>query len=195
MVTILTICGSLGPNSANQEALREVERCLSARPVTVTRDDSLAEIPPLRPDQTDAPPEAVATFRARIAGADAVIIAAPEYAGSLAGAIKNALDWVVGSGELYDKPVGILSVGTSGGPFARQVLAQTLLWQGAHVVAQLGIAAPRSKSDATGSFTDADTLTALATFAAEVVGSLSMTPDERAALSRDVAASVGVVRS
>ncbi len=143
MVTILTICGSLGPNSAHQDALREVERCLSARPVivTVTRDDSLADIPPLRPDQTDAPPEVVATFRAQIAGADAVIIAAPEYAGSLAGAIKNALDWVVGSGELYDKPVGILSAGTSGGPFARQVLAQTLVWQGAHVVAQLGIAA------------------------------------------------------
>ena len=35
------------------------------------------------------------------ADADAVWIATPEYAGGMPGALKNALDWLVGSGELY----------------------------------------------------------------------------------------------
>jgi NAD(P)H-dependent FMN reductase len=43
------------------------------------------------------------------------------------------------------KPVAVVSAGTAGGPFARQMLIQTLTWQGAHVVAQIGIAAPRTK--------------------------------------------------
>ena len=63
-------------------------------------------------------------WRRRIAAADAVLIAAPEYAGALAGTIKNALDWIVGSGELYAKPVAVLSAGTTGGSFARQHLSR-----------------------------------------------------------------------
>lgn len=194
MVNVLTICGSLGGESSNRSALTVIERWLAAGSVVVARDKSLDEIPPFRPEQVDAPPSAVATFRRQIAAADAIVIAAPEYAGSLAGTIKNALDWVVGSGELYEKPVGILSAGTTGGPFARQVLAQTLLWQGAHVVAQLGIAAPRTKTDATGVFTDEPTVTALEAFAAAVIESLTMSPETRANVSREVAASVGASR-
>jgi NAD(P)H-dependent FMN reductase len=55
-----------------------------------------------------------------MARSDAVLIAAPEYAGGVAGTIKNALDWIVGSGELDTKPVAGISAGTSGGAFARQ---------------------------------------------------------------------------
>jgi NADPH-dependent FMN reductase len=51
---------------------------------------------------------------------EAVLIAAPEYAGALAGTVKNALDWIVGSGELYAKPVAVMSAGATGRPFARQ---------------------------------------------------------------------------
>ncbi len=48
----------------------------------------------------------------------------------------------------YRKPIGLVSAGTSGGYHARRALVQTLTWQGAHVVASLGIDAPRTKSDA-----------------------------------------------
>ncbi|MEQ1699456.1 MAG: NAD(P)H-dependent oxidoreductase [Ilumatobacteraceae bacterium] len=194
MVNVLTICGSLGAESANRSALTVIERWLAAGAVVVTRDESLGAIPPFRPEQVDAPAAAVAEFRSQIAAADAVVIAGPEYAGSLAGTIKNALDWVVGSGELYEKPVGILSAGTTGGPFARQVLAQTLLWQGAHVVAQLGIAAPKTKTDTAGVYTDSATVTALNAFAAAVIESLTMPAETRANVSRGVAASVGASR-
>lgn len=194
MVTVHTVCGSLGAASSNRSALTVIERWLTAGAVVVTHDESLGEIPPFRPEQVDAPPAAVAELRRQIAAADAVVIAAPEYAGSLAGTIKNALDWVVGTGELYQKPVGILSAGTTGGPFARQVLAQTLLWQGAHVVAQLGIAAPKTKTDATGAYTDPATVTALEAFAAAVIESLTMPADTQANVSREVAASAGATR-
>jgi hypothetical protein len=51
-----------------------------------------------------------------------------------------------------------MSAGTTGGPFARQMLIQTLTWQGAHVVAQMSIAAPRTESDADGRLTDDATI-------------------------------------
>ena len=192
---VFTVCGSLGEVSANRAALHVVHRTLAESAVPVVDDAMLGVIPPLQPDLVDTPGDAVATFRRHIADASAVIIAAPEYAGSLAGSVKNALDWVVGSGELYEKPVGILSAGTSGGPFARQVLAQTLLWQGAHVVAQLGIPAPRTKSDASGAITDAATIEAIRAFVAAVLAATRLEPSARTLLSTQVAATVGASRS
>jgi NAD(P)H-dependent FMN reductase len=83
-------------------------------------------------------------------------------AGEVAGAVKNAFDWLVGSGELYRKPVAVISAATSGGPHARRMLAQTLTWQGAYVVGDLGVASPRTKSDEQGRLTDEATLAAIA---------------------------------
>lgn len=104
---------------------------------------------------------AVLAFRAGIRGADAVLLAAPEYAGAIAGVVKNALDWIVGSGDLYGKAVALLSAGTSG-VFARRDLMRTLRWQGAHVVASLGIEAANTKSmshsDGSRRITDPNTL-------------------------------------
>lgn len=191
---VLAICGSLGARSANRAALDVVEQALTAGGAHVVVDDALAEIPPLHPDLVDSPGDAVTRFRSAIAAADAVVIAAPEYAGSLAGTVKNALDWVVGSGELYGKPVGILSAGTTGGPFARQVLARTLLWQGAHLVAQLGLAAPRTKSSADGTISDAATLDALRALAASVLAGATADDGARALASERIAASLGVRR-
>ena len=54
-------------------------------------------------------------WRARLAAADAVLVAAPEYAGGVAGVVKNAFDWVVGAGSMYRKPIAVISAGTSGG--------------------------------------------------------------------------------
>lgn len=191
---ILLVCGSLGEASANRSLLAIVSRALSALDAEVVDDSLLGDLPPLRPDLVDQAGEAVVGFRRQIADADAVIIAAPEYAGSLSGAVKNALDWVVGSGELYGKPVGILSAGTTGGPFARQTLMRTLVWQGAHVVAQLGVASPRTKSDEAGAIVDPATMTSLESFAHAVLRSLTATADERESISATVAASVGVQR-
>ena len=160
----------------------------------MTNDELLGSLPPLRPDLVDDAGDAVAAFRQQIADADAVVIAAPEYAGSLSGTVKNALDWVVGSGELYEKPVGVLSAGTSGGPLARQVLVRTLAWQGAHTIAHLGVVAPRTKSDDSGAISDPATLATLEAFTTAVLAAIGLTVAEREAVSQRVAESLGVRR-
>ena len=43
-----------------------------------------------------------------------VLLAVPEYAFGIPGAFKNALDWTVGSGSLYRKPVTVVDVAPPG---------------------------------------------------------------------------------
>lgn len=152
MTTIATFCGSLGTTSSNASLLETLGASLLSRGATVRSFDALAEVPGL--SQGESPP-AVAEFRRFIEQADALIIAAPEYAGGVAGVAKNALDWLVESGSLYGKPAAVLSAGTTGGPFARAQLTRTLSWQGAHVIASLGISAPKTQRDPNGQWNEA----------------------------------------
>ena len=48
-----------------------------------------------------------------IPSADAVLFSTPEYAGALPGSFKNLLDWTVGGGEIYRKPVAWLNASSS----------------------------------------------------------------------------------
>jgi NAD(P)H-dependent FMN reductase len=121
-----------------------------------------------------------------------VVIAAPEYAGAVAGAVKNALDWVVGAGHFYGKPVVVLSAGTTGGANARRDLVRTLSWQGAHVVAELGIAAPLAKSDTDGRFTDPETVAQLIGLAELAAAAALLPGDERIRLVGEITAAAGV---
>src|SRR4029078_4423633 len=129
-VRMLTLCGSLQGRSANRAALEAATGFARDAGASIDEFDRLAEIPAFDPDHGDEPGPVVADWRRRVASADVLLVAAPEYAGALAGAAKNALDWLVGSGELYRKPVAVLSAGTSGGEHARPDLARTLTWQG-----------------------------------------------------------------
>src|SRR5262249_42929788 len=68
----------------------------------------LGELPHFDPDiDPDDAPSAVRALRQAIAASDAVLIAAPEYGHSLPGALKNAIDWLIGSGELERKVVAV----------------------------------------------------------------------------------------
>jgi chromate reductase len=159
---VLTVCGSLQAVSANRAALDVASEAARARGATVADFDALAAIPAFNPDLDDPAPDPVTRWRTALADHDTVIIAAPEYAGALPGALKNALDWIVGSGQFYGKPVALITAGSTGGHLCRAMLVQTLTFQGARIVAELAIAAPRTKSDAAGRFTDPATLVAIA---------------------------------
>jgi chromate reductase, NAD(P)H dehydrogenase (quinone) len=102
---LLLICGSLRSGSTNT-ALLKTAQTLVPPGVSATLYRGLDDLPHFNPDDEQSRlPAAVATLRAMLAAADAVLFSTPEYAGSLPGSFKNLLDWTVGDG-LYAKPVG-----------------------------------------------------------------------------------------
>ena len=101
--------------------------------------------------------------------------------------VKNALDWLVGTGELYRKPVAVLTAATSGGIEARRMTVQTLSWRGAYVVGELGVAAPRTKWDENDTLTDEATESAIAALVDGLVRAGRAEPDELVALTTTVA--------
>jgi chromate reductase len=143
---ILAVSGSLQARSSNRALLRTAQR-LAPSGVEVVDSISVGDVPPFDPDvERDGPaPGVVVAWREQVAGADGVLIASPEYAHSLPGSLKNALDWLVGSGDLYGKRVAVLcgSPRPDGGVLGRQALEQTLRAQGADIVesATVGIVA------------------------------------------------------
>ena len=191
-IRLLAVCGSLQRRSANRSVLDAAAAVAVAAGATVDTFERLADLPAFDHDRADDPIPAVAAWRAQVAAADAVLICAPEYAGALAGAVKNATDWLVMSGELYRTPVAVLSAGTSGGEHARRMLAQTLTWQGAYVVAEVGIAAPRTKLDDDGRVTDGPTSDAIATATRTLLGAPTMAPAEVVALATEVVGALGI---
>jgi chromate reductase len=99
----------------------------------------LAEIPPYSEDEENSMPPAVAALKAAVAGADAVLIATPEYNGSVPGQLKNALDWISrppAASPLRGKPVAVIgaSTGLFGAVWAQAELRKVLKTIGARVV-------------------------------------------------------------
>jgi chromate reductase len=104
---ILGICGSLQARSENL-ALLHVAAASMPPGAELVLFDGLRELPHFNPDiEADGVPESVTRWRLALAGSDAVLIACPEYGFSLPGALKNGIDWVIGSGELERKVVAV----------------------------------------------------------------------------------------
>jgi chromate reductase, NAD(P)H dehydrogenase (quinone) len=111
---ILAVSGSLRQRSLNSAALRAAVRTAARSGIGVQFDESLRALPHFDPDLEADPPQSVQRFRATCARAEAVLFAVPEYAFGIPGTFKNALDWTVGTGALYRKPVAVLSVALPG---------------------------------------------------------------------------------
>ena len=106
-IRILGIVGSLGARSSNLTLL-EAAASLAPQGTEVVVYTGLAQLPYFDPDvEPDDAPSPVHALRQAIAASDAVLIAAPEYGHSLPGVLKNAIDWLIGSGELERKVVAI----------------------------------------------------------------------------------------
>ncbi len=108
---VLAISGSLRRASTNTAALEAMARLApSGMRVTLYRD--LAKLPPFNPDhdvESEPKPETVEALRKAVEESDAVIIASPEYAHGIAGALKNALDWLVASETFAGKPMVLVN--------------------------------------------------------------------------------------
>ncbi|MEU7156471.1 NADPH-dependent FMN reductase [Streptomyces chrestomyceticus] len=177
---ILTLNGSLRARSSNGAVLRSA---LALTDATSAAAD-LAALPHFHPDQ-DAegatPPAPVAALRHAVADADAVLIVSPEYAHGVPGVLKNALDWLVSSADLLDKPTAVLTASPSptGAAYAHAQLRETLRMMSAAVIpaACRDLPAIAPKTDpATGTVTDPATLQDLRTALAALTAAATPTP-------------------
>ena len=163
VIHILAISGSLKSTSANTGILRTIIKIVPKN-VVVKIFDGLDKLPHFNPDST-VDIESVNNFREQLRLADGVIISTPEYAFGVPGVLKNALDWVVSSGELNEKPVVAISASPlySGGDKALASLLLTLTALGTHIDANssLSIANVKSKMTGAGVCSDDETINAL----------------------------------
>jgi len=161
---ILAISGSLRSVSVNTAILKALEKLVSDT-AGFTYFTGLADLPYFNPDDdkpgTPVHP-AVANWRNQLKQADAVIICTPEYALGVPGVLKNALDWIVSTGEFVDKPVAVISASPmpDGGDKANASLAGTLGMMDARIPEQaiLSIGFIKTKLDAGNHLTDELTL-------------------------------------
>jgi NAD(P)H-dependent FMN reductase len=124
---ILAISGSLRRDSINSAALRAAASAAAREGLAVVIDDSPRALPHFNPDLDLFPPEVVRRFRRSCAEAGAIMLAVPEYTFGIPGAFKNALDWLVGSGSLYRKPIAVLHTAAPGrGAHVREALTHVL---------------------------------------------------------------------
>ena len=139
VLRVLTISGSLRRDSYNRRLLLEAA---DHAPTGVELHEwaALHAVPAYDEDlESDPTPEAVAELREAIQAADAVLIATPEYNGSVPGALKNALDWAsrpYKTNALRGKPVAVFGASPSprGAQAAQDDLRRIMGVIGAEVV-------------------------------------------------------------
>ena len=124
MVIIALLSGSTRSGSTNTAALRTIAE-LAPVSVTTRLYEGLTDLPAFVPDADGGP--VVDDLRRQLAEADAVLICSPEYAGTVPGSLKNLIDWTVGSGELYRKPVAFINVAAAGRGSGADATLRTVL--------------------------------------------------------------------
>ena len=155
---ILAISGSLKGTSTNSALLRAAAALAPAGMTFTYLDRQIGELPHFSPDldeegATAAP--AVAELRGLLSSADGVLICCPEYAHGVPGSFKNALDWLVSSGELSGKPVALLMASPSGAQHAWTALSPTLRVMEAELVFEASLVLARRHLGADGRLCDA----------------------------------------
>jgi chromate reductase len=136
---ILGISGSLRRGSHNTSLLRAAADLLPPG-AELEIYEGLRDLPPYDADlDTQFAHPAVARLREAIASADGVLIATPEYNGSIPGVLKNALDWAsrpFPASSLRGKPVAVVgaSTGLFGAVWAQAETRKVLGIIGADVI-------------------------------------------------------------
>lgn len=157
-MTILAISGSLRADSSNSAVVRAAAR-LVPEDVEYTIYEHLGDLPHFNPGlDGELTPPLIHDLRERLRAADAVLICTPEYVFGMPGSLKNALDWIVSSGEFTNKPVSAISASPSykGGDKAHAALVMTLTVMGARIIedASLIIGFVRKKITPEGEISD-----------------------------------------
>ena len=179
---VLGICGSLRSGSYNRLLLRAAARELPPG-IQFALFGGLGDIPPYNQDAEEPAPLMVCRLREAIAGADALLVATPEYNASIPGVLKNTLDWAsrpFPDNCLRGKPVAVIGASTSifGAVWAQAELRKVLRAIGADPLeSALPVAAANDAFDSDGRLRQPAVATALVA----IVDGLLRQPSERAA--------------
>ncbi|HWZ18623.1 MAG TPA: NAD(P)H-dependent oxidoreductase [Ktedonobacteraceae bacterium] len=145
---ILAIAGSLRQGSYNQGLLRAA-REVAPDWVEVQFFD-IGTLPFFNEDvEAAGEPEPVRRFKDAIRASNALLIATPEYNGSVPGMLANAIDWAsrpTGRSVLRNKPVAVMGavLGKSGSANAQAILRGVLGRIGAVVVPDPQVLVPQA---------------------------------------------------
>lgn len=166
-VKIVGFTGSLRKNSFNKATLVAAKQLVPEDATLEIMD--LADIPFFNEDVEAAGlPESVAEFKKKLADADALLIATPEYNFSIPPVLKNALDWASRGHELplFGKPLAIMSASPSflGGARVQYHLRQVCVSINLIPInkPEVFISSAHTKFDESGNLTDEFTKTAIA---------------------------------
>ncbi|WP_459502704.1 NADPH-dependent FMN reductase [Bacillus sp. C1] len=162
---IIAISGSIREGSSNTNILKALAAFIP-EDVAYTIYTGIEELPHFNPDiDRVKAPVVVEDFRKKLNEAHALIICTPEYAKGIPGVLKNALEWLVSSAELYKKPVAVITASPSitGGDKAHESLLLTLGMLDTIVVANGSLLVPsvRTKFSNDAKVTDESTKQAL----------------------------------
>jgi chromate reductase len=136
---VLGISGSLRADSYNTQLLHAARELLPDG-AELELYDGLRKLPHYDQDlDSEGFSAAVQVLRERIGAADVLLIATPEYNGSLPGLLKNAIDWASRpreSASLANKPVAVIgtTTGSFGGVWAQADTRKVLGIAGARVL-------------------------------------------------------------
>ena len=149
-MSLLLISGSLREGSTNTAMLRTAQ----AIDPDTELFDAMGALPHFSPDDDgDDLPAAVAELRAAVGRVEAILVCTPEYAGALPGAFKNLLEWLVGGGEAYRKPIAWINVSgpaaPSGGADAHDSLRKVVGYLSMEIVEEACVRIPVAR-DAVG---------------------------------------------
>ncbi|HBV39658.1 MAG TPA: FMN reductase [Erwinia sp.] len=124
---ILAVAGSLRGASVNHLFLRTL-RLIKPANIDFKIYSELGSLPLFNADNDEHAGEEVGRWRKEIADADMLLLVSPEYAHGVSGVMKNALDWIVGSGELMEKRLAFPNLSV------RATLAQAQLTEMLHIL-------------------------------------------------------------
>lgn len=127
-IVIAAFAGSLRQDSFNKAIINTAKK-YAPENIEINVLD-LNGIPLYNQDEEGSMPESVRNFKNALTGADAILIATPEYNRSIPGVLKNAIDWAsrpYGNNSFDDKPVA--TIGASGGAIIGTAVAQYHLRQ------------------------------------------------------------------
>lgn len=157
-IHVLGFSGSLRKGSYNSALLREATALLPDGMTLELFDLALLTLYNYDVEQ-EGWPAPVQHFRARLAAADALLIASPEYNFSVTGVLKNAIDWASRPPEspLNNKPLAMMGAGGGFGTLRSQMhLRDIVLHNNMHPLTRPQVLVSRAyeKFDADGRLID-----------------------------------------